>query len=345
MAWGGAVLYATSSLPFEAPLWAIGVVYTLSTVLYLLALEMFLAHERTGHRGRAVLFVVCLLLALLTHEQAIGLGVLGGIWLVLSRERGHPPRGRSWLIGVVLPVLIAPAFVALKLALARGEPQVPGLSLGRHLTSPFAVNLIRTLVPDLPIDWAAALVRPEIPEWARPVWRVALLASGVAAFVAAGPRVRFLMAWAALQVAALVAGIGSMTSRHFALALVPGSLLAALAFSRVSGPQGRRVSAIVFGALIAVCALVGTVSLVREDPDLAGGGRALGADPRRGWCPAGAPARRPSLRGRPARRTAAAGRGRACLRVPAGLRERGREAPSRPVPDRRRSELGAGRRR
>jgi len=270
VSWAGALLFATSRLLFEGPLWAIGIFYSLSTSLSLLALAMFVAHERTGRPRHAAGFVGCLVLALLTHEQAIGLIAVCLVWTSLGHGRSTSLAEalRRRALTLIVPALLVIAFVGLKLILAHGEPQAPGLALGRRLTSPFAVNLTRVLVPNVSADQAAALVRPPIPEWARVPWRAAMIVAGAGVFLIVGRRARFLIAWAALQVGVMVAGIGGMSSRHFVLALAPGSLLAATVLDRLAtwigqgGGRRRPAAAVaVFAASIAGCAVIGLVTL------------------------------------------------------------------------------------
>jgi len=276
--WSGAVLFASSSLLFEAPLWAIGIFYTLSTLLYLLGLQMFVAYDRTRRTGRAVASIACLVLALLTHEQAISLVGACLAWKLVNRDWSVAIAAearadwRAWILELLVPALLVAGFVATKLVLGQGEPQAPGLSLGRSLSSPLAANLARVFIPNLPADHAAILIRPAIPESALVVWRVALVAAGIGGFVAVGRRAKFLIAWAALQVAVMVAGIGGMTSRHFVLPLVPSSILAAATFRHLarscamaSAARWPRSTPIVYGALfgglIAGCAMTGVLAL------------------------------------------------------------------------------------
>lgn len=153
-AWAAAFLFATNGLIHEVPLWAIGILYSLSTCLYLAGLLAYLDHVRTGRRRSLAAFLALLAAALLTHEQALTLLPVCGLAAFLVVERPETVPLRSWARRRAWELLPAAGLVAVflgfKLVFNDGTHLAPGLLEGlADRVGPFALHLLRVLVPNL----------------------------------------------------------------------------------------------------------------------------------------------------------------------------------------------------
>jgi hypothetical protein len=231
--WSAAVLFATSCLSFEVPLWAIGTLYSTSTCLYVLALCVWLG---TGRR-RTLIFVLLLAAGLLVHEQTASLlpvcllqaALLGPAALGNLADLSSRRWWTEWL-RQTRPVLapataVVAAYIGVKWVAGRGRVLLPGLQEGllRPL-GPFVFHAIRTLFPNLRAAWAWRILRPGLPVPLTAGWYALLALAGLAATLRLQRRHLFLLAWVLLHVAMMSFAVG-MASRHYYLPLVPASLL------------------------------------------------------------------------------------------------------------------------
>ncbi len=239
VSWAAAFLFATNGLIHEVPLWAIGVLYSLSTCLCLAALLAWLDHVRTSRWRSQAVFLMLFAAALLAHEQSITLLAVCGLAAALVAGRPEPlaRRARELLPAAVLVA----GYLGLKLALSDGTDLTPGLAEGlASRAGPFALHLLRVTVPNLPKAWAWQILSPPLPALAANLCRAALVAAAVLAFLRLAPRLQLLALWTALHVGVMVLAIG-MASRHYYLPLAPASLLVASLLALLAGKlAGRR---------------------------------------------------------------------------------------------------------
>lgn len=237
VSWSAAFLFATNGLIHEVPLWAIGAFYSLSTCLYVGALLAYLDHVRTARRRSLVAMLILLAGALLAHEQSVTLIPVFGLAAVLVAARlASIPRMVWWRRAKeLLPAVgVLAGYFVLKLALSDGTDLAPGLweSPFRRV-GPFALHLLRVIVPNLSKTWAWQALDPSLPSWAANLSRAALVALVGVGCMRLSPRLRFLALWTALHVGVMVLAIG-MASRHYYLPLVPASLLIASLLARAA---------------------------------------------------------------------------------------------------------------
>jgi hypothetical protein len=249
--WAAALLFATNGLIHEVPLWAIGILYSLSTCLYLAALLAYLDHVRTARRRSLALFLALLAAALLTHEQSLTLLPVCGLATLLVVERPETVSRGSWWwrrTQELLPAVgLVAVFLGLKLVFNDGTHLAPGITEGlASRVGPFALHLLRVLVPNLSKAWAWQILDPSLPGWAANLCRLALVVSAGLFFLRLTPRLRFLALWTGLHVGVMVLAIG-MASRHYYLPLVPASLLVASLLVSLAEKVGEKVDRLVAG--------------------------------------------------------------------------------------------------
>jgi len=231
--WSAAVLFATSCLSFEVPLWAIGTLYSTSTCLYVLALRVWF---REGRR-RTLIFVLLLAAGLLVHEQTASLilvcllhaALLGPAALPSMADLASRRWWTEWL-RQTRPVLapataVVVAYVGVKWVAGHGRSLLPGLREGllRPL-GPFVFHATRTLFPNLRAAWAWQILRPGLPAPLKAAWYALIAIAGLAATLRLQRRHLFLLSWVLVHVAMMSFAVG-MASRHYYLPLVPASLL------------------------------------------------------------------------------------------------------------------------
>lgn len=250
-----ALIFATSSLAYEVPLWGVvGIYYTLSTLFGLIAVTAFTFFWRSGRSVDYTIFIAGAILALLTHEQAITTVLVCFLytWIIHSPQYlrnaiAESPRASAGLTSrrylcFLPPCLIVAMFVLAKLRMSHATNQIPGLDeplISRAWL--FVFSMARLLAVNLRSAWSAKIAFAFIgPPWSTPV-HIALLVGvliGLALLWRALTHVeRFLIAWLGLQVGTMVLAIG-MDPRHYYLPLVPACLL----FSHVTLRMARAIA-------------------------------------------------------------------------------------------------------
>ncbi|HEX4959530.1 MAG TPA: hypothetical protein VF173_01730 [Thermoanaerobaculia bacterium] len=231
--WCAAVLFATSSLSFEVPLWAIGTLYSASTCLYVLALRVWI---RAG-RPRILIFVLLMAAGLLVHEQTASLlfvcllhaALLGPAAFASMADLASRRWWTEWLRRtrpLLAPaVVVLAAYVGVKWLAGSGRVLLPGLAKGwLHPVGPFAFHATRTLFPSLRAAWAWKILRPGLPVPLTAAWYALLALAMLMAIRPLARRHLFLLSWVLVHVAMMSFAIG-LASRHYYLPLVPASLL------------------------------------------------------------------------------------------------------------------------
>jgi len=254
------LLFATSSLPFELPLWANTTVHAASLLAGLGALASYIQAGRDPRRRWELLAAALLLLALMLHEQALGFVFAAAAWTFFaadpvreSAERRRPAL-RFFLRRLAPWLAVAGSWIVIKLVVPHPGDTLPALSRGPlSILGGTLFHSLRTFTLSLPAGWAWALLRPPIPGGS-----ILGPAAVAAAFLVAGRKLRgveaFLAAWAVAQIALMCLASG-MSSRHLAVPLVPASLLVAALLSRATRalePRGLR--ALVFALAVGLLA-------------------------------------------------------------------------------------------
>ncbi len=222
------LLFATSSLTYEVPLWATGLFMSLSTLLYLLALLLYMAWRARPMARRYVAFAAGFALALLAHEQGVTLLLVCALYELLMVENGGQGkldrrRIAGWLRGWALPAILLIAYVAIKVAFSDRNLMTNAASLKETFWA-FRVNMWRVLLPNA--DQALAIGMDDMGRAhvaLRLLWW-ALVAGALALMVWRSPARRFLLAWTLVQVG-VITYAAVMESRHFYLPLAPAVVL------------------------------------------------------------------------------------------------------------------------
>jgi hypothetical protein len=224
------LLFATSSVTYEIPLWATGLFLSLSTTLYLVTLSLYTGFCARPTAWRYAAFVAGFALTLLAHEQGVTLLFACVLYRLLVVERAQPEverrrRVAGWLRQWALPALLLLAFVAFKLAYAERGLLVSTASLKETIWY-YRINVWRLLTPN-----ATQAVAATLDDFGRAFlalrlfWWMLLAGVGWLA-VRRSPARRFLLAWILLHVGVMTWAV-LMESRHFNLPLAPATIFLA----------------------------------------------------------------------------------------------------------------------
>lgn len=226
------LLFVTSSLPYEVPLWATGLFTSLSTLFYLGSLLAYIQYQARRSRVRYGIFLAGFVLALLSHEQAITLIVACFLYrLLVVEERPwavrtwlEPARLKSWLRDFIVPAAWVGAYIAMKLTLTATLVLVNQEGLKQTFWS-FRISILRLLIPNASMSLAAALDDIGRPYGLlRLLWWGAIVAGVVVPAIRRCRANRFLLAWLLSHVAIMSYAV-PMGSRHFYLPLAASAIL------------------------------------------------------------------------------------------------------------------------
>jgi hypothetical protein len=248
------LLFLANSSFYDVPLWpVIGNFHSLAAMFYLAALFALRTEKAARRNG---LFALFTLLGFFTYEPTLSVLAAGALLVFFSpfgeasREAGPIDwRGGLGRVRALLPALLGvPAVVLASKVWASRRGSVPFfVPHGAHAVATRAFLLVRASIalftlrgadPALQTVFAFGRYVPHDSRGFLALVAAWLLAFGALAawLIAKGsPAVRFLAAWLTVHLLMVAAGI-EMVSRHFYLAALPASLLAARALWR--GAEG-----------------------------------------------------------------------------------------------------------